>query len=99
MNLMLFFTRGVSLEIWLKSGLLEREKLIYEEHLNQGNLNKVYWLTYGCNDVSLSKKLKQDGKLHLMLTGLDLQRSQEIWLMLIQVRFLLNLERDCRLDL
>jgi glycosyltransferase involved in cell wall biosynthesis len=64
MTLLLFFTRGVSLKIWSDSGLLDREKLIYEEHLNKGNLKKVYWLTYGCNDASLSNKLKHEKKLH-----------------------------------
>ena len=64
MTLLLFFTRGVSFEIWVKSGLIDREKLLYEEHLNQGNLEKVYWLTYGCDDCALSDKLKLEKKLH-----------------------------------
>jgi len=63
MILALFFTRGVSLEQWLKQGLFEREKLIYEEHLKQGNLDKVYWFTYGCKDLRLANKLKSENKL------------------------------------
>ena len=50
MILSLFFTRNVSLESWVKQGLFDREKLIYEEHLNQGNFKKIYWFTYGSND-------------------------------------------------
>ena len=64
MVLILFFTRNVSLLTWLEGGLLEREKLIYEEHLKQGNLKKVYWITYGSEDFELSNQLKKEKKLH-----------------------------------
>ena len=64
MVLTLFFTRGVSLELWLNRGLFDREKLIYEEHLKQGNLKKVYWITYGSNDLKLSNQLKKDKRLN-----------------------------------
>ena len=64
MTLLLFFTRGVSLQDWANSGLIDREKLIYENHLDNGNLKKVYWLTYGQNDGDLSYILKQEKKLH-----------------------------------
>ena len=37
-----------------------REKLIYEEHLRQGNLKKVYWITYGDDDKRLSENLKKE---------------------------------------
>jgi hypothetical protein len=37
MTLGLFFTRGVSLKLWVDTGLYDREKLIYEEHLKKGN--------------------------------------------------------------
>ena len=64
MILSLFFTRGVSLESWLSLGLFDREKLVYEEHLNQKNLDKIYWFTYGSNDNKLSLQLKKEGRLH-----------------------------------
>jgi glycosyltransferase involved in cell wall biosynthesis len=64
MTLALFFTRGVSLELWLNQGLFDREKLAYEEHLKQGNLKKVYWITYGSEDFKLSSQLKKEKKLH-----------------------------------
>jgi glycosyltransferase involved in cell wall biosynthesis len=64
MILALFFTRGVSLEKWVETGLFAREKLLYEAHLVNGNLKKVYWLTYGANDADLAEKLKSRGKLH-----------------------------------
>jgi glycosyltransferase involved in cell wall biosynthesis len=64
MILSLFFTRGVSLEVWVNQGLFDREKLIYEEHLKQGNLSKVCWFTYGSNDKILAKQLIQENKLH-----------------------------------
>jgi glycosyltransferase involved in cell wall biosynthesis len=64
MVLTLFFTRNVSLELWLNQGLFDREKLVYEEHLKQGNLKKVYWITYGSEDFELSNQLKKEKKLH-----------------------------------
>ena len=57
MTIALFFTRSVSLETWLMSGLFDREKLLYEAHLENGNLDKVYWITYGSNDLRLAKNL------------------------------------------
>ena len=62
--LALFFTRGVSLETWLNTGLFDREKLIYEEHLRLRNLKLVYWFTYGCRDNELAEKLHSVKRLH-----------------------------------
>ena len=56
MILALFFTRGVSLETWVYTGLFDREKLIYEEHLRRGHLKTVYWLTYGSHDTEIAKQ-------------------------------------------
>lgn len=64
MKLALFFTRNVSLEMWVDLGLFDREKRLYEEHLRLGHIKKVYWLTYGKNDVALSEKLKIEKRLH-----------------------------------
>ncbi len=62
--LSLFFTRGVSLKTWVDIGLFEREKQIYETHLESGNFKKIYWLTYGSDDYKIAKNLKKQGKLH-----------------------------------
>lgn len=64
MKLILFFTYGVSLKDWVDTGLFEREKQLYEEHLNRRYLKKVYWLTYGVGDSMLARKMKDDGRLH-----------------------------------
>lgn len=64
MILALFFTRGVSLETWVDTGLFDREKLIYEGHLKRGHLKTVYWLTYGSRDAELSKNLHAEKRLH-----------------------------------
>ncbi|WP_332444465.1 glycosyltransferase family 4 protein [Wolinella succinogenes] len=64
MTLGLFFTRGVSLKLWVDAGLYDREKLIYEEHLKQGNFEKVYWFTYDKADKQVAKNLKNEGRLH-----------------------------------
>jgi glycosyltransferase involved in cell wall biosynthesis len=63
MELALFFTRGVSLKLWLDTGLFDREKQLYEEHLRRGYFRKVYWLTYGKKDAELAKQLKLSGQL------------------------------------
>ena len=78
MVLALFFTRNVSLELWIKLGLFEREKLIYEEHLRQGNLTKVYWLTYGCNDTKISNKLISEEKLNSKIVVIGMPKIMNI---------------------
>lgn len=60
----LFFTRNVSLKLWVDTGLFDREKQLYEEHLRKGHLEKIYWLTYGKDDAQLAQKLKSSGRLH-----------------------------------
>lgn len=46
-NLALFFSRGISLQKWISSGLLFREVRIYQEHLRHNHFEKIYWFTYG----------------------------------------------------
>ncbi|WED26881.1 glycosyltransferase [Vibrio sp. DW001] len=67
MILSLFFTRGISLELWVKQGLFYREKLIYEKHLEQGNLDRVYWFTYGSRDEKIAEELKEKNELHRLI--------------------------------
>lgn len=74
MKLALFFTRNVSLKLWLDSGLFDREKLIYQKHFDKGNLQKVYWLTYGKNDAVTADQLKSDNRLHHDITVLPMPR-------------------------
>jgi glycosyltransferase involved in cell wall biosynthesis len=62
--LTLFFSRGVSLKLWVDKGLFEREKLLYEAYLKEGVFHKIYWLTYGVNDQILANELKNANKLH-----------------------------------
>jgi glycosyltransferase involved in cell wall biosynthesis len=64
MQLALFFTRGVSLKLWLDTGLFDREKQLYEEHLCRGHLRKVYWLTYGADDAAVASELRAADRLH-----------------------------------
>ncbi|MFA5238591.1 MAG: glycosyltransferase family 4 protein [Phycisphaerae bacterium] len=64
MQLALFFTRGVSLKLWLEAGLFDREKQLYEELLRGEHLKKVYWLTYGKDDAAAADELKAAGRLH-----------------------------------
>lgn len=63
MTLGLFFTRNVSLETWVESGLIDREKAIYEYHLQHGLLEKVYWFTYGVHDDKYYQTLIREKRL------------------------------------
>ncbi|MFZ0035218.1 MAG: glycosyltransferase family 4 protein [Sedimentisphaerales bacterium] len=74
MQLALFFTRGISLKLWLETGLFDREKQLYEEHLHRGHLRKVYWLTYGQKDAELAKQLKLSGRLDPSIEVLPMSR-------------------------
>jgi len=74
MVLVVFFTRTVSLESWINCGLYDREKLLYEKHLELGNFSKIYWLTYGSNDYFLSKKLKKNKKMHINIEVVGMHR-------------------------
>ena len=74
MNLALFFTRNVSLQMWVEMGLFDREKRLYEEHIHLGHLHKVYWLTYGQYDTDLAKNLKENNKLHQDIEILSMPR-------------------------
>jgi glycosyltransferase involved in cell wall biosynthesis len=58
-----FFTRGVSLRLWVESGLFDREVLIYHAHLDSEFFSKIYWFTYGDDDESQAKKLYASGRL------------------------------------
>jgi glycosyltransferase involved in cell wall biosynthesis len=72
--LALFFTRRVSLKLWVDTGLFDREKQLYEEHLRSGLLRKVYWLTYGTDDAAIASELKAAGRLHPDIVVLPMAR-------------------------
>jgi len=74
MNLALFFTRNVSLKLWVDTGLFDREKQLYEEHLRKGHLRRVYWLTYGKNDAEITDQLKAAHCLHPDIMVLPMPR-------------------------
>lgn len=57
------FTYPMSLEEWVRLGLFDREKRIYEEHLRQGNFDEIVWFTYGHNDGNVCRQLQENGKL------------------------------------
>ncbi len=74
MRLALFFTRDVSLKLWLDSGLFDREKQLYEEHLRNKLFSKIYWLTYGTDDTEVAAKLRTAGRLHPDIIVLPMAR-------------------------
>ena len=51
------FTFGVSVKSWDRLGLLDREKLIYQELLTAGAVDEVVWFTYGRSDSGYENKL------------------------------------------
>lgn len=64
MKVALFFSCGISLADWKNSGLLGREKKIYEGLLEKKYVDSVIWFTYGALDSRLSEKLYYSGELH-----------------------------------
>jgi len=74
MKMIVFFTRGISLDLWLRKGLFDREKLIYEEHLLKGHFNKIYWITYGSRDEILANKLKEEKRLNELIKVLPMPK-------------------------
>ena len=60
-NLGLFFTAGVSVDLWSIKGMLNREKVIYEQLLEEKFFDKVFWFTYGSGDkkyqVNVNKQI------------------------------------------
>ncbi len=62
--MVMFFTRGVGLKDWVSTGIFEREKLIYERHLEEGTFQRIYWITYGSDDKNLAEQLKRERRLH-----------------------------------
>lgn len=60
MTLGFFFSRNMSVRKWKDLGLLDRERLIYEKHIESANLEKIYWFTYGANDNEFSKDLNKN---------------------------------------
>jgi len=60
----LFFTKGASLEMWLKSGLFDREKKIYERLIEGGYVGDILWFTYGVNDDVLARDLVRNKRLN-----------------------------------
>lgn len=81
MILGLFFTKNVSLETWVESGLIDREKAIYECHIQRGDLKKVYWFTYGINDEKYYHDLVQSGRLdsHIVVISPPKLFAKRVW--------------------
>lgn len=53
----------MSVEIWLKKGLLDREKLVYEKYISEKICSSINWFTYGVNDEEIARRLAAEGKL------------------------------------
>ena len=70
----LFFTKGVSLARWKNSGLLDREKTLYEYMLEKGFLKKVIWFTYGEDDQKIAEDLIKKNKLNKNLSVIGIPK-------------------------
>lgn len=62
-----FFTRGVSLQQWVETGLFDREVLIYRHHLDNGVFDEIVWFTYGARDEAAARRLYEQGRLPLQI--------------------------------
>lgn len=54
----------MTLDAWHNSGLLNREKLLYEEYLNLKIYDGIYWFTYGTKDTEIAYELQKRSLLH-----------------------------------
>lgn len=63
MKIALFFTRGVSIKEWIDKGLFDRETALYDSLATSTEIENIYLLTYGANDVDLFNEIKNDRKL------------------------------------
>ena len=63
MILGLFFTKGISLEIWIKKGIFKRETTIYNRLISEHFFKKIFWVTYSHKDKVLAKRLKEKGQI------------------------------------
>lgn len=63
MKLGVLFTRNISLKIWVKNGLFEREKLLYEKQIENNIYEEIYWFTYGRDDDVIRDKLVKEKRL------------------------------------
>lgn len=96
MILALFFTRGMSLETWVETGLFDREKLIYEEHLKRGHFERIYWLTYGSNDAEIAKQLRMEKRLHSSIEIIPMPGIFKANIGMLIYSFLMSiLQRNC----
>ena len=87
----LFFTEGVSVELWYNKGMFFREKLIYEKLLEKGAFDKIYWFSYGVNDKKYEKYLHKGIEIITMPKIFNLRVGKLIYSFLmpfIQYRYL-----------
>lgn len=93
MKLALFFTRGISLEYWLESGLFDREKLLYEEHLKQHTFSEILWFTYGVRDGLIADQLYEQGRLNKNIRVIGMPRLFKSKMSIVAYSILLPLIR------
>ncbi len=70
----LLFTRNVSLETWVRTGLLDREKMIYESEIEQGLYEEIIWFTYGVQDTAVYHRLVQEGRINPQIKVIAMPR-------------------------
>jgi glycosyltransferase involved in cell wall biosynthesis len=80
LSLVLFFTKGVCLNQWQKSGLLYREKLLYEKMLNEKAISECYFVTYGSKDYQIIEKLKIKNEIHESIHILHMPFVFKYWI-------------------
>lgn len=103
------FTRNVSLDTWVKTGMLERGKMIHECEIEQNIYQEIYWFTYGINDKEIYDDLVRQGRLSPQIKVIPMPRVfkgrlgydvYSILMPLIQRKYFrrLNLVRSNQMD-
>ena len=68
------FTRNISLDVWVKTGMLERGKQIHESEIEQNIYQQIYWFTYGVNDKEIYDELIKTGRLNANIKVIPMPR-------------------------
>ena len=102
MKLALIFTQGISLQKWHNTGILDREKKIYEKHLEQKSIEEVHWFSFGSHDCKIAEELKQKGLLHqsIKVHGcpkyFDNYWGHILWSLILPINYL-SIFRQCEI--
>lgn len=87
----LIFTRNVSLETWIKTGLLEREIEIYKLYICKNIFDKIFLFTYGTNDSFYLEDLRKKEKIYEKIEVIGIPKYLNFYFGKIIYSFILSI--------